>query len=182
MKSESFPSAKQPAAKRSGSSMKSKTDWGRLTSPGKNGHATEEHPEFDPGHVVRGIVRRGLEPVPSKEPDFTAYRSRCNRVVQGSRSGLSDSNQLGLAGLPRCVCGLTPRSSGAPTACHAGHQSLGLRPILRLLSSAPCHRRPLSSNVRPRKACCQNAMLQTNGFSSEGIGAASAGTFAVSDA
>ena len=43
---------------------------------------------------------------------------------------------------------LTPRSSGAPTACHAGHQALGLRPILRLLSSAPCRRRPLSSNVR----------------------------------
>jgi len=36
-------------------------------SPGKKGHATEEHPEFDPSHVVRGIVRRGLEPVPSKE-------------------------------------------------------------------------------------------------------------------
>ena len=47
--------------------MKSKTDWGRLMSRGKKGHATEEHPEFDPGHVVRGIVRRGLEPVPSKE-------------------------------------------------------------------------------------------------------------------
>jgi len=44
--------------------------------------------------------------------------------------------------------GLTPRSSGAPTAGHAGHQALGLRPILRLLSSAPCRRRPLSSNVR----------------------------------
>ena len=47
--------------------------------------------------------------------------------------------------------GLTLRSIGAPTACHAGHQALGLRPILRLLSSAPCRRRPLSSNVRPRR-------------------------------
>jgi len=46
--------------------------------------------------------------------------------------------------------GLTPRSSGAPTAGHAGHQALGLRPILRLLSGASCRRRPLSSNVRPR--------------------------------
>ena len=26
-----------------------------------------EHPEFDPAHVVRGIVRRGLTPVPNKE-------------------------------------------------------------------------------------------------------------------
>ena len=52
---------------------------------------------------------------------------------------------------PRTTKGcLTPRSSGAPTACHAGHQALGLRPILRLLSSAPSRRRPLSSNVRPR--------------------------------
>ena len=33
----------------------------------KKGQATEEHPEFDPARVVRGIVRRGLQPVPSKE-------------------------------------------------------------------------------------------------------------------
>jgi hypothetical protein len=46
-------------------------------------------------------------------------------------------------------CGLTPRSSGAPTAWHTGHQALGLRPILRLLSSVPRHYCPLSSNVRP---------------------------------
>ena len=52
--------------------------------------------------------------------------------------------------VPQPVCGLTPRSSGAPTACHAGPQALGLRPILRLLSSAPCRCHPLSSNVRPR--------------------------------
>ena len=53
--------------------------------------------------------------------------------------------------------GLTLRSSGVPTACHAGHQALGLRPILRLLSSAPCRWRPLSSNVRqhsPRPFVC----------------------------
>ena len=33
----------------------------------KKGQATEEHPEFDPAHVVRGIVRRGLQPIPFKE-------------------------------------------------------------------------------------------------------------------
>ncbi len=33
----------------------------------KKGLATAEHPEFNPAHVVRGIVRRGLSPVPSKE-------------------------------------------------------------------------------------------------------------------
>jgi uncharacterized protein (DUF4415 family) len=31
------------------------------------GQPTGEHPEFDPAHVVRGIVRRGLKPVASKE-------------------------------------------------------------------------------------------------------------------
>ena len=50
----------------------------------------------------------------------------------------------------RVLRGLTIRSSGATTAWHTGHQALGLRPILRLLSSAPRRRRPLSSNVRPR--------------------------------
>ena len=48
------------------SSTKSKTDWGRLMST-KKGQATAEHPEFDPKHVVRGIVRRGLKPISSKE-------------------------------------------------------------------------------------------------------------------
>ena len=67
MKSESFPSVKPPTAKTSGSSTKSKTDSSRLMSPGQEGHATEEHPEFDPSHLVRAIVRRGLAPVPSKE-------------------------------------------------------------------------------------------------------------------
>lgn len=28
---------------------------------------TDEHPEFDPSHVVKGIVRRGLKPVANKE-------------------------------------------------------------------------------------------------------------------
>jgi uncharacterized protein (DUF4415 family) len=28
---------------------------------------TPEHPEFDPARVVKGIVRRGLQPVPNKE-------------------------------------------------------------------------------------------------------------------
>ena len=56
--------------------------------------------------------------------------------------------------VPQSPCakwGLTLRSSGAPTAWRTGHQALGLRPILRLLSSAPRRRCPLSSNVRPRR-------------------------------
>ena len=33
----------------------------------KKGKTTEAHPEFDPAHVIRGIVRRGLQPVSPKE-------------------------------------------------------------------------------------------------------------------
>lgn len=33
----------------------------------KEGRAAVEHPEFDPNHVVRRIVRRGLKPVAPKE-------------------------------------------------------------------------------------------------------------------
>jgi hypothetical protein len=43
---------------------------------------------------------------------------------------------------------LTLRSSGAPTSRRTGHQAQGLRPILRLLSSAPRCWLPLTSNVR----------------------------------
>jgi hypothetical protein len=48
---------------------------------------------------------------------------------------------------------LTPRSSGAPTSRRAGHQAQGLRPILRLLSSAPRCWLPLTSNVRRHSSC-----------------------------
>jgi uncharacterized protein (DUF4415 family) len=33
----------------------------------KKSQATVEHPEFNPAHVVRGIVRCGLKPVSAKE-------------------------------------------------------------------------------------------------------------------
>lgn len=66
MKSASSPSARPPLAKRASSSTKSKTDWDQLMSTEK-GKATVEQPDFDPKQVVRGIVRRGLKPVASKE-------------------------------------------------------------------------------------------------------------------
>ncbi|MEO5560573.1 MAG: BrnA antitoxin family protein [Dokdonella sp.] len=65
MKSTSSRSAKQPAAKRSSSSVQSKTDWARLRA-GAVGTATPEHPEAALRHTVRGIVRRGLTPQPAK--------------------------------------------------------------------------------------------------------------------
>ena len=48
-------------------------------------------------------------------------------------------------------CGLTPRSSGPPTAWRTDRQALGLRPILRLPAGAPRCRGPLNSNVRPHE-------------------------------
>jgi len=65
----------------------------------KKGAATEEHPEFDPSHVVRGIVCRGLKPVPSKElislrvdqdiewfkAQGPGYQTRINSVLRAFR-------------------------------------------------------------------------------------------------
>jgi uncharacterized protein (DUF4415 family) len=36
-------------------------------SPEAKATPTAEHPEFDPAHVVKGIVRRGLQPLAPKE-------------------------------------------------------------------------------------------------------------------
>ena len=44
--------------------MKSKTDWAHLKT-GKPS-ASAEHPEADVRRIVRGVVRKGLEPLPSK--------------------------------------------------------------------------------------------------------------------
>ncbi len=56
-------------------------------------------------------------------------------------------------------CGLTPRSSGAPTA---GHQAQvgGTLYIFTALGLASCRRRPLSSNVRPHVSP-QRALLRS---------------------
>jgi uncharacterized protein (DUF4415 family) len=53
--------------KKSSSSKVSKTDWARVRST-KDGEikVTAEHPEAQVKHIVRGIVRRGLRPVPAK--------------------------------------------------------------------------------------------------------------------
>ena len=97
----------------------------------------------------------------SQRQSDVAHRSRgSRRRSQGCREEWHEPQQVGRRctrqgseeGAHTCYSAqrrLTTRSSGAPTACHAGHQALGLRPILRLLSSAPCRWRPLSSNVRP---------------------------------
>ncbi|HEY8710184.1 MAG TPA: BrnA antitoxin family protein [Burkholderiaceae bacterium] len=66
MKSVSSRSAKQPAVKQPSSSMQSNTDWARLKAKAKPATPTPEHPEADIRHIVRGVVRRGLQPLPSK--------------------------------------------------------------------------------------------------------------------
>ena len=66
MKSASSRSARQPTVKQTSTSLKSKTDWTRLKATGKFVAPTTEHPEADIDHIVRGVVRRGLQPLPSK--------------------------------------------------------------------------------------------------------------------
>jgi uncharacterized protein (DUF4415 family) len=65
MKSASSRSGKPQSAKRKSTSVKSKTDWARLKKGGA-GAPSSEHPEADVAHIVRGVVRRGLAPLPSK--------------------------------------------------------------------------------------------------------------------
>jgi len=81
--------------------MQSKTDWARLkaeaTLPGK---AIAEHPEADVRHIVRGIVRRGLQPLPAKasislrvdqdvlewfKAQGPGYQTRINTVLRAFR-------------------------------------------------------------------------------------------------
>jgi uncharacterized protein (DUF4415 family) len=52
---------------RRSSSSTSKTDWSRvLTLADRDIAVSAEHPEASVKHIVRGIVRRGLKPVPPK--------------------------------------------------------------------------------------------------------------------
>jgi uncharacterized protein (DUF4415 family) len=53
-------------SKRSSSKI-SKTDWNRIRSMSDADIVfTPEHPEADPRHIVRGVVRRGWKPPPPK--------------------------------------------------------------------------------------------------------------------
>ena len=53
--------------KKSSSSKVSRTDWKRVRAlKDKDIKLTAEHPEAQVRHIVRGIVRRGLQPVPAK--------------------------------------------------------------------------------------------------------------------
>jgi uncharacterized protein (DUF4415 family) len=100
MKSASSLSAKQPTAKRKSTSMKSKTDWARLKSGTILPIVPDDHPEADIRQIVRGIVRRGLQPLPTKasislrldqdvlewfKAQGAGYQTRINSVLRAFR-------------------------------------------------------------------------------------------------
>jgi len=79
--------------------IQSNTDWVRLAS-GSQGEPTEEHPEAEVRHVVRGIVRQGLKPLPTKasvslridqdvlewfKAQGSGYQTRINSVLRAFR-------------------------------------------------------------------------------------------------
>ena len=78
--------------------MKSKTDWARLKAD--EAVASPEHPETAVKHIVRGIVRRGLQPLPSNasislrvdqdvlewfKAQGAGYQTRINTVLRAFR-------------------------------------------------------------------------------------------------
>jgi uncharacterized protein (DUF4415 family) len=78
--------------------MKSKTDWARLKSG--SAHASRDHPEADVKRIVRGVVRRGLQPLPPKasislrvdqdvlewfKAQGPGYQTRINTVLRAFR-------------------------------------------------------------------------------------------------
>lgn len=80
--------------------MKSKTDWTRLKARAKPATPTDEHPEASIRHIVRGVVRRGLQPLPSKasislrldqdvlewfKAQGPGYQTRINTVLRAFR-------------------------------------------------------------------------------------------------
>ena len=80
--------------------MKSNTDWARLKSSTGDAEATPEHPDADLKHIVRGLVRKGLKPLPAKasislrvdqdvlewfKAQGTGYQTRINTVLRAFR-------------------------------------------------------------------------------------------------
>lgn len=100
MKSASSLSAKQRSAKPRSTSVKSKTDGARLKKSSVKARPSKEHPEADVAHIVRGIVRQGLQPLPSKalvslrvdqdvltwfKAQGPGYQTRINSVLRAFR-------------------------------------------------------------------------------------------------
>jgi len=80
--------------------VKSKTDWARLKAGADNVKPTPEHPEADVKHIVCGMVRQGLKPLPAKasislrvdqdvlewfKAQGSGYQPRINTVLRAFR-------------------------------------------------------------------------------------------------
>ena len=100
MKSASSLSAKPPIVKQKSTPAKSKTDWARLQSKAAAAKPGAEHPEADVKHIVRGMVRRGLQPLTPKaaislrvdndvlewfKAQGPGYQTRINTVLRAFR-------------------------------------------------------------------------------------------------
>ena len=85
--------------KRKSTSTRSKTNWARLESKA-SAAATRDHPEADIQHIVRGVVRRGLQPMAPKaavslrvdqdvlewfKAQGPGYQTRINSVLRAFR-------------------------------------------------------------------------------------------------
>jgi uncharacterized protein (DUF4415 family) len=86
------------------SSSSSRTDRARLHDRGRPGVPSSDHPEADVAHVVRGIVRQGLKPLPAKalvslrldqdvldwfKAQGPGYQTRINAVLKAFRDASS---------------------------------------------------------------------------------------------
>ena len=100
MKSASSRSEKLPSASRKSTSMKSKTNWALLRSGAGDATPTPAHPQADVKHIVRGLVRKGLTPLPAKasislrvdqdvlewfKAQGAGYQTRINTVLRAFR-------------------------------------------------------------------------------------------------
>ena len=100
MKSELSRFAKPQSASRKSISMQSRTDWARLRA--KKPVATPQlaHPQADVKRIVRGLVRQGLKPLPTKasislrvdqdvlewfKAQGAGYQTRINTVLRAFR-------------------------------------------------------------------------------------------------
>ncbi len=80
--------------------VKSKTDWARLQSKTNVSKPSADHPEADVKHIVRGMVRCGLQPLAAKaaislrvdndvlewfKAQGPGYQTRINTVLRAFR-------------------------------------------------------------------------------------------------
>lgn len=100
MKSTVSRSEKRPGVSKGSSSKVSRTDLERLRKATARPKVTGEHPEADVKHIVRGILRRGLKPIPAKssislrvdadvlewfKSQGEGYQTRMNAVLKAFR-------------------------------------------------------------------------------------------------